>query len=68
MSDNIEPSKITINGVDYAVDQMNDSAKAQLQSVLFAQSEEKRLKAQLAVAQTALSAYQQALVSELKGA
>ncbi|OMH30397.1 DUF6447 family protein [Motiliproteus sp. MSK22-1] len=59
------PSKVNINGTEYLLDDLSDNAKAQMQSMVFAQNEVKRLQGQLAVAQTALRAYQQALVSEL---
>ena len=59
------PQKVNINGTEYLMDDLSDNAKAQMQSMVFAQNEVKRLQGQLAVAQTALRAYQQALVSEL---
>ena len=59
------PSKVNINGTEYLLDDLSDNAKAQMQSMVFAQNEVKRLQGQLAVTQTALRAYQQALVNEL---
>ena len=65
MAETNAPAKVTINDKEYLMDDLNDTAKAQLQSMVFAQNEIKRLQAQLAVTQTALRAYQQVLVSEL---
>ena len=61
----LPPDKVTINDTEYLLDDLSDNAKAQLQSMVFAQNEIKRLRSQLAVAETALRAYQQVLVSEL---
>ena len=52
---------ITINGTDYDTDTFSNQAKAQLQMLLAADAEIKRLQAQLAIAQTARNAYAQAL-------
>ena len=65
MTETSSPAKVTINDNEYLLDDLNDKAKAQLQSMVFAQNEIKRLQAQLAVTQTALRAYQQVLISEL---
>jgi capsule polysaccharide export protein KpsE/RkpR len=65
MTETTSPAKVTINDTEYLLDDLSDNAKAQLQSMVFAQNEIKRLRSQLAVAETALRAYQQVLVSEL---
>jgi len=55
------PPAVTIDGTDYAIDDLSDEAKAQIQSLQFVENEIARLNAQLAVAATAKSAYQNAL-------
>ena len=55
------PPAVTIDGTDYAIDDLSDEAKAQIQSLQFLENEIARLNAQLAVAATAKSAYQNAL-------
>jgi len=65
MAEQNSPPKVNINGKEYLLSDLSDTAKAQVQSMAFAQNEEKRLKALLAVTQTALRAYQQVLVREL---
>jgi len=65
MAEQNQPSKVNINGKEYKIDDLSDNAKGQLQSLVFAQGEVKRLQAQLAVVQTAQRAYQMALESEL---
>ncbi len=57
--------KISINGKEYAVEDLNDDAKAQLQSLQFVRAEIVRLNAQLAVVKTAESAYQRSLIDNL---
>ena len=56
---------VTINGTDYPVSSLSDEAKAQLQSFRFAEREVERLKAQLALAQTALNAYRRGVIANL---
>ena len=56
---------ITIDGKDYNSDDLSDEAKQQLASFQFAQSEIKRLNANLAIYQTAASAYSAALKEAL---
>lgn len=57
--------KININGKEYNMADLSQNAKAQLQSLSFADAEVRRLNMQLALAKTARNAYQQALVAEL---
>lgn len=56
---------LTIDGKKYTLDQLSKSAKAQLASLQVAEQEIARLRAQLALAQTARNAYAAALKSEL---
>jgi len=59
-------AKVKINDVDYSLSDFSKEAKEQLMNVRFAESEVRRLQAQLAVAQTARNAYQQALLAQMK--
>jgi hypothetical protein len=52
-------------GKDYDLDSLNNSAKEQLASLQFAQSEIKRLEALTAITRTAAAAYSKALKDEL---
>ena len=56
---------ITIDGKDYDLDELNDSAKEQLASLQFVNNEIKRLEGQLAINRTAAAAYSTALKNEL---
>lgn len=56
---------VTIDEKEYDLDQLSDEAKAQLQSLQFVDAEIQRLKAQLAVLQTARMAYSKALKDSL---
>lgn len=53
--------KISINGKDYAVEDLSDEAKNQIQAIRFTDAEIQRLQALLAVAQTARASYAKAL-------
>ncbi len=59
-------AKVNINDKEYDTDDMSDEAKKQLASVQFAANEVKRLQSQLAVTQTAQSAYTKALIDILE--
>ncbi len=61
----VEVPTIKIDDVDYAIDELSDDAKAQLQGVQVAEAEMKRLNVQIALAQTARNAYMQALNAAL---
>jgi hypothetical protein len=61
---NEEPT-LTHNGKTYIVSELSETAQKQLVNVKIADSEIRRLQMQLAIAQTAHSAYQQALIAEL---
>ncbi|MCK5729383.1 MAG: hypothetical protein KAH08_09185 [Methylococcales bacterium] len=54
-------AKVSIDNVEYIYDDLSDEAKAQIQSIQFADNEIARLNAQLAIANTAKIAYQNAL-------
>ena len=56
---------ISIDGKDYALDQLSDEAKAQLGNIQAVEAELKRLEHQKAFAQTARNAYARALQGEL---
>lgn len=52
---------VTIDGTDYDIDNLTDSAKAQLTSLQVTDAEIQRLNIQLAITQTARNAYARAL-------
>jgi hypothetical protein len=54
-------AKVSIDNVEYVYDDLSDEAKAQIQSIQYADNEITRLNAQLAIANTAKIAYQNAL-------
>ena len=56
-----EETEVTVDGVSFRLDQLNDEARAQVASLQFVQAEIERLHAQLAVYGTAKIAYQNAL-------
>tara|TARA_B100000902_G_C26854934_1_gene690122 strand:+ start:19 stop:204 length:186 start_codon:yes stop_codon:yes gene_type:complete len=58
-------ASIKIDGKDYDLDQLSDESKNQLSSLQFVQSELKRLNAQIAVYNTAASAYSNALKNSI---
>ena len=60
-----EKQSVTIDGKQYALDDLSENAKAQLTNMRLADQEIARLQMQLALAQTARNAYAQALKDEL---
>lgn len=56
---------ITIDGKEYALDSLSESAKAQLTNLRVVDQEISRLQQQQAIAQTARNAYANALKAEL---
>ena len=56
---------ITIDGKEYESDELSDSAKQQLVSLQFVQTEIKRLESQIAVCKTAAVAYTNALKEQI---
>jgi phage host-nuclease inhibitor protein Gam len=57
--------KITVDGVEYNTEDLTDNGKAQLASLQFLEAQMKKIKAEIAVYQTARSAYINALKAEL---
>lgn len=57
--------KISVDGIDYNTEDLSDNGKAQLASLQFLEVQMKKLKAEIAVYQTARSAYVNALKAEL---
>lgn len=60
------PRLVRIGDVDYEVDNFTEDQKAQLQGVVVADNELKRLRAQVALIETARLAYNAALVELLE--
>jgi len=60
-----EEQSLTVNGVKYLMADLAEDAKNQLVNLHAAETEIKRLQVQLAIAQTARNAYQQALIALL---
>ncbi len=56
-----EEPALTVNGVKYLIADLSEEAKKQVLNIQAAEAEINRLQVQLALAQTARSAYQQAL-------
>ena len=57
---------INIDGKDYDSDQLSDTAKQQLASLQFVQTEQRKLEGQIAVYKTAAAAYTSALKQSLE--
>ena len=57
---------ITIDGKEYAPDELSDNAKEQLASMKIADERIAQLQSELAIAQTARNAYARALADELR--
>ena len=66
MPETKEPT-ITINDKPYKIADLSEEAKGQLASLNFAESELRRLQAQIAIATTARNAYRKALVDIVTG-
>lgn len=60
-----EEPVLTVDGQKYLVAELSEEAKNQLVNIQAAEAEINRLQVQLALAQTARSAYQQALIAAL---
>ena len=56
---------ITIDGKEYAPDELSDNAKEQIASMKIADERIAQLQSELAIAQTARNAYARALADEL---
>ncbi len=63
-SESKEPS-IKFEDKEYLISALSNEAKADLQALQFAETEIQRIKAQLAVYQTASNAYKSALIGKL---
>lgn len=63
-----EGQKITIDGKDYALSEMSDAAKEQLNNLQVTDQEIQRLNTRIAIVQTARAAYAHALKAALDGA
>ena len=61
----IEEPTLTHNGKTYKVSELSEEAQKQLLNAKVAENEIRRLQMQLAIAQTAHSAYEQALIASL---
>lgn len=58
--------KISIDGLDFNTEDLSDNGKAQLASLEFLQAQMSKLKAEIAVYETARNAYASELEAELK--
>ena len=58
--------KITIDGIEYNTEDLTDNGKAQLASLQFLEVQMNKLKAEIAVYQTARIAYIQALKNDVE--
>jgi hypothetical protein len=59
--------KITVDGMEYNTEDLSDNAKAQIASLQFLEAQMAKIKSEIAVYETAKSAYIQALKAELEG-
>jgi hypothetical protein len=66
MSKKSEKSIITIDGNEYAMDDLSENAKAQLANLQFVDTQLQQLNGEWAVADTARMAYNNALKAELE--
>ena len=60
-----KPQTVTIDGTEYNVNDLSDNAKAQVTNLRVTDAEIEKLKQQLAIYQTARTAYARALQEEL---
>ncbi len=58
-------SKITVDGIDYNIDDLSDNGKAQIASLQYLDTQLNKLQNEVAVYQTARGAYSAALKDEL---
>jgi hypothetical protein len=59
--------KITVDGMEYNTEDLSDNAKAQIATLQFLEAQMAKIKSEIAVYETAKSAYIQALKAELEG-
>lgn len=57
---------LNINGKEYDLDTLSETARGQAQSISFVDEELKRLQSQIAVCNTARNAYLRVLIQELE--
>ena len=65
MSKTLDEQKITIDGTEYALDELSENARAQISNIQFVDVMMQQLNNELAVADTARIGYTQALNNEL---
>ena len=58
--------KITVDGIEYNTEDLSDNGKAQLASLQFLEVQMNKIKAEIAVYQTARTSYVTALKEELE--
>lgn len=63
-----EQQKITLNGKQYAIDELSEGAKAQLMNIRAVDQEIARLETLIAISKTARAAYMQVLGTEVQKA
>ena len=61
-----EEQKITIDEIEYKLDELSDNAKAQIANIQFVDAQLQQLNNELAVSDTARIGYSNALKAELK--
>lgn len=66
MTNEAKKSSITIDGKQFALDDLSAAARSQIVNLRVTDQEIARLQTQLAIAQTARAAYAQALSAELQ--
>jgi hypothetical protein len=59
-------SQITIDGVDYALEDLSENAKAQIASLQYVERKLREMQAEVAALQTAKNAYAYALKNDLQ--
>lgn len=65
MAEKDEKAKITIDGTEYAIEDMSDNARAQLANIQFVDAQLQQLNNEWAVSDTARIGYTNALKKEL---
>lgn len=65
MTKEAKKAAITIDGMEYILDDLSANARAQIVNLRITDQEIARLQTQLAIAQTARAAYARALVAEI---
>ena len=66
MAEKEDKQKVSIDGTEYALDDLSDNAKAQLMNIQFVDAQIQQLNNEWAVADTARIGYTRALKSELE--